>query len=124
MHVPKDSRDLCIKIPIRTVSELNQREHWAVTHRRKKSQQHTVGLFLNTCKKPKLPCDVWLTRIGPRALDTDNLAASFKHTQDQIAAWLGIDDGDTDNVVWRYDQRKGKPKEYGVIIEIFGSGGN
>lgn len=122
MHVPKDSRDLCIKIPIRTVSELNQREHWAVRAKRNKSQQQAVGLFLNTCKPIRVPADVWLTRIAPRNLDQGNLEASFKHVQDAVAKWLGVDDGDRDNVIWRYDQRKGKPKEYGVIIEIFGSG--
>lgn len=119
-HVPKDGCDLAIRIPIRTVSEMNQREHWAKRHRRKKSQQRTVGLILNTCKRIRPPCDVWLTRIAPRKMDTDNLASSFKHCQDQIAAWLGIDDGDTSKVCWRYQQRKGEPKEYAVLIEIFG----
>lgn len=121
MHVPRDECDLRVKIGIPTVSELNQREHWAKTHRRRKSQRQAVGLILNTCKRPKLPCDVWLIRISPRKLDVDdNLPSAFKAIRDEVARWLGVDDGG-DQVIWRYDQRKGKPGEKAVIIEIYGS---
>lgn len=122
-HVPKDPRTLAVKVPIRTVSESNQREHYMATHRRKKQQQRDVGLFLNTCRRVRLPCDVWLTRIAPNRFDPGNLEASFKHVQDQVAAWLGVDDGDTSRVNWRYEQRKGRPKEYAVLIEFFSDGG-
>lgn len=121
-HVPKEGCDLALKLPIRTVSELNQAEHWRSRHRRRKDQKRSVGLFLNTCKRPRLPCDVWLTRIAPRQLDPgDNLNSSFKAIRDQIATWLGVDDGDTSKVCWRYQQRRGEPREYAVLIEIFGA---
>lgn len=119
-HTPKDDCDLTIRIPLRTVSELNQSEHWARRHRRRKQHKKITGLVLNTCKKPKLPADVWLTRIAPRKLDEgDNLNSSFKAIRDQIAAWLGVDDGG-DQVTWRYFQRRGAPGEYAVLIEFFG----
>lgn len=110
--------DIRLKLPIRTVSELNTREHWAKTHRRRKMQREVVGHCLNTKQRPSLPVDVFLTRLAPRAFDRgDNLNASFKAIRDQIAAWLGVDDAD-ERVVWHYDQRKGKPKEYAVLIEV------
>lgn len=34
-----------------------------------------------------------------------------------IADWLGVPDNDP-RVQWRYDQRKGQPKEYAVEVEV------
>lgn len=119
-HVPRERCDLSIRVPIRTVSEANQNEHWRNRHRRRKKQRQDIGLFLNTCKRPRLPCDVWLTRIAPRQLDPgDNLNNSMKAIRDQIAVFLGVDDND-ERVRWRYQQRRGEPREYAVLIEIFG----
>jgi hypothetical protein len=121
MHVPRDDCDLRIRAPIKTVSEMNQRSHWAGKYRRSKKQQQDIRLFLNTCRKPKLPCDVWLTRVGQRQLDDDNLQGAFKAIRDEIADWLGIDDGGSE-VMWHYDQVKAsKPREYAVILEFYGS---
>ena len=58
-----------------------------------------------------------LTRIGPRRLDSDNLAAALKHVRDGVADALGMDDGDP-RLVWLYGQRRGKPGEYAVLVEI------
>lgn len=102
---------------LRTVSEMNQREHHMAKWRRNKQQQELVGWKLKSHEPPKPPADVFLTRIAPRKLDSDNLAASFKHVRDAVARWLGIDDGDP-RVVWHYDQTKGEPKEYAVVIEV------
>jgi len=111
--------DIKLKLPIRTVSELNKREHWAKTHRRRAAQRKQVWAELYGKKSPGLPCDVWLTRIAPREFDAgDNLPASFKAIRDQIAKWIGVDDRDK-RVTWRYNQRKGEVKEYAVIIEIY-----
>lgn len=60
---------------------------------------------------------ITLTRIAPRAFDDDNLAASFKALRDGVADGLTVDDGDP-RVTWRYAQRRGKAREYAVIIEI------
>ncbi len=109
---------MTITIPLRTVSEANQREHWTKKHRRNAQQQWAVYLSLNSGDHwTAFPCAVTLTRIAPRKMDTDNLAGSFKHVQDAVAKWLGIDDGD-ERVSWRYEQRRGKAKEYGVEVKI------
>ncbi len=112
--------ELAVRIPIRTVSELNQAEHWTKRHRRRKKQKREVFYELASAstKKPSLPCDIWLTRIAPRKMDGDNLQSSFKAVRDAIADWMGFDDGD-DRLQWRYDQRSGEPKEYAILIQIF-----
>lgn len=109
-----------IELPIRTVSESNMREHWAPKAKRAKWQRNVVALAV----RPRLagmldrvPCVVTLTRIAPRALDDDNLARSFKAIRDQVAQELGVDDRD-ERVVWRYMQRRGAPRAYGVEIGI------
>ena len=70
---------------------------------------------MRTCPEP--PLTITLTRIGPRTLDDDNLAGGFKHVRDGVADWLGIDDGDK-RLTWRYEQRKGAPKEYAAEVRI------
>ena len=77
---------------LRTVSELNDRSHWAVRNRRKNDQQEQVAVaMLNALRgrKIELPCVVKLTRVGPKKMDNDNLAGAMKHCQDQIARRCG-----------------------------------
>ncbi len=106
-----------VVMPIRTVNSLNRRGHWAAKAHTAKKQRHAAYWMLYTSPKPSPPCAITLTRIAPRKLDSDGLAASFKHVQDGIADWLGIDDG-SDLLTWAYQQRSGKPKEYAVEVEI------
>lgn len=106
-----------MRIPVRLVSEANMREHWAQRHKRKKLQQSATQWTLKGKKPPKPPMDVFLTRVAPRFMDTDNLVGSFKHCQDAIAAWLGLDDGDK-RIVWHYGQKKGGVREYALEVEI------
>ena len=73
--------------------------------------------------KPILPCTIKLTRVAPRALDSDNLQGAFKNIRDYIANNLlpGQPIGRADNspyLMWEYGQEKGKPKVYQIIIEI------
>lgn len=112
---------LDVFVPIKTVSEANQREHWAVKHKRKKDQQEEVSAALQNAlrgRRVQMPCTVTLTRIGPKALDTDNLAGAMKHAQDEVARKLGIDDGDVEKVKWVYQQRPVRQHFYGVTIRI------
>ncbi len=108
---------LVVTLPIRTVSEANMREHWGKKYARKRSQQRTVALFLGNKTPPPPPLEITLTRIAQKKLDSDNLAGSFKHVQDGIAAWFGIDDGDN-RLHWHYRQRPCKPREYAVEVHI------
>lgn len=108
--------------PIKTVSEANQREHWSVKNKRKNLQQLEMMAALQNNlvgKKLSPPYVVKLTRIGPKALDSDNLAGSLKHVQDQIARKLGVDDGDTEKIRWEYRQMPVRIREYAVKVEIF-----
>ena len=111
-----------LTIPLRTYSEANKREHWAVKAKRVKSQRMAVwakwpiveGERYRTRDKS---FTVYLTRIAPRELDGDNLQRSFKALRDEVAKQLGVDDRDK-RICWEYHQCKGKPKQYGVEIEI------
>jgi len=111
-----------IEVPIRLVSEANQREHWATRNKRKRAQQRAVELaWLAAGMRGRFhafPYVIELVRVGVRKLDPDNLAGSFKHAQDQIARCLGVDDGDEKRVRWIYSQRKGAPKQYALEILI------
>lgn len=100
---------LVCTIPVRTVSEANSHEHWRVRARRAKEQR---GLALLVCRglgaPPAPPLTITLTRVGPRSLDSDNLAGSQKHVRDGIADWLGLAKHDSDpRLTWLYEQRKG-----------------
>lgn len=106
-------------VPVKLVSEANQREHWAIRQKRKKAQQRVVYLtWLAEGVSVEPPVVVTLTRVGVRKLDPDNLAGSFKHAQDAIARMIGVDDGDEAKVRWVYQQRKGLPKEYGLVVKL------
>ena len=106
-----------VEVPIRTVSEMNVRGHWAPRAQRAKRHRQTTRWALRTTSRPALPCTVTLTRIAPRELDGDNLQASFKATRDGVADWLNVDDRDP-RVVWRYAQRRGERKRYAVEVRI------
>lgn len=115
---------ITLDIPgMRLPSASNLREHWAKRAGRTKKQRHAIWLAWRSRKLHQLEfpwtadsahVTVTLTRIGPRRLDDDNLAASFKATRDQVAAELGIDDG-SERLEWRYRQEKGA---YGIRVEI------
>ena len=63
---------------------------------------------------PEPPCDVTITRVGPRMLDSDNAETACKAVRDAIAALFGIDDADP-RVKYRVEQRKGP---YAVEIQV------
>lgn len=108
-------------LPIRTVSEANQREHWAVKAKRKKQQTNLAALVTCSVVSQRWlfarPARITLTRYGVRRLDADNLAGSFKGIQDGIAAALGMDDGD-ERLTWVYAQEKGNKSRIGVVVTI------
>lgn len=111
-------------IPIRTVSEANARGHWAGKARRAKAHRfaanaHALARIDFRTRKLLLDgdCVVTMTRIAPRALDSDNLATALKSSRDGIADALGIDDRD-ERVLWQYAQEKGEPKQYAIDVEI------
>ena len=112
-----------VLLPVRTWSEANARVHWAKRARRARIQRQAartiVRAALTSMERPaESKCTIELCRIGPRQLDSDNLAGSLKAVRDGVADALGLDDGDP-RLVWLYDQRRGKPGEYAVLVRIW-----
>lgn len=83
-----------------------------------RDERFAVGLVLATMRK-ECPCGpkwrVVLVRVAPSGgLDGDNLQGALKGVRDEVAAFLGVDDGGT-RVTWEYGQRRG---DWGVEIRI------
>lgn len=105
-------------LPIRTISESNQREHWASRYRRRKQQRESARLGMRQVPRPDWDVmTVRLGRIAPRRMDSDNLAGALKAVRDGICDWLRIDDGDS-RLAFVYHQTRGGPKEYAVRVQI------
>jgi len=112
-----------IAIPLRLGAALNARVHWTARAKRAKTERAIVGAALRCHRRPMLsgdtpPTTCTLTRIAPRALDDDNLAGAFKSIRDEVAYFWGVDDGPKGPIVWRYAQRKGEPRQYGIEINL------
>lgn len=92
-----------IVLPIRISSEANRAgsEHWRTTASRAKDQRGFVRLALGArlAEMRKViaggwrgPLRVTMTRLAPRALDSDNVVIAHKHVRDGIADVLGVND--------------------------------
>jgi hypothetical protein len=95
----------------------NLREHWAATAKRVKAQRAAVARKMPAWSEGPLLI-VRLTRVGPRLLDTDNLAAALKGHRDAVAARLRVDDA-SPLVKWEYHQAKGEPA---VVVNAWKAG--
>lgn len=106
-----------ISIPVKTVSTLNKREHWAVRADRARMQRRAALLTVRTlAQSVGLTAVVTMTRVAPsRGLDDDNLRGALKSIRDGIADAFQVDDRDP-RIRWRYEQRRGK--DYAVEVEI------
>lgn len=112
-------------VALRTVSALNAREHWAVKAKRVKEERAITSDALR-CVHPDSvaavalmarPLLVTITRVGPRRIDFDNAISGLKGVRDEIARWLGVDDGDQAVVDWAYRMARG-PYTVRVRIEV------
>src|ERR1051326_7478627 len=106
---------------LKTVSEANDRSHWAVKNRRKQEQQQMVSAVMHNAlngRHVELPCIVKLTRIGPKRMDDDNWARSAKGVRDIIAQKLDCDDGDESKIRFEYAQMPIGSRDYAVKVEI------
>lgn len=122
-------------LPIKTVSEANCSEHWAIKSKRHKMQQFLIrSAYSHESLAIGLPCVITMVRLSPRSLDDDNLTTSFKFIRDELSqcilrikqkwhknrrgAWIPLK-GRHDNdprITWQYRQEKSK--EPGIRIEI------
>lgn len=106
---------ISFEIPIKTTYTLNSRMHWSKRQRIRKGERNAVKLALPVFKVPPL-VRILLTRVGPRAMDDDNVPGALKGIRDGLADRLGIDDG-SPLIKWEYAQEK-RGNEYAVRVEI------
>lgn len=108
-----------ITIPgVRLENPLNSRQHWRIVASRGRKEKRVARMVLGPVPAPDLPASVTLTRVAPRAFDSDGLAASCKHIRDAVAEWLGVDDADG-RLSWQYQQeRSNVPNFYAVRITV------
>lgn len=100
--------NICLELPIETISEANTKEHWARKARRVKMQRSDTHNFCRATQGalklvPESKLKIQLIRLAPKKLDSDNLVSSFKAIRDGVADWLKIDDG-SDRIEWLYSQ--------------------
>ena len=113
-----------ISLPLKTVSESNNHDHWTKKHARHKKQKQIVSFALHSTNLTiPPPCSIILTRIAPRQLDYDNLLSSFKWILDSVCDFIipGLLPGRADSdprLTITYSQQKTLPKQYGIQIEI------
>lgn len=105
---------MIVELPIKTVSEMNVRSHWAA--RANRASHHRFTAYVMVRQHP-LPCSVTMTRLSPGTLDDDNLRSAIKAARDGIADALGVKDNDP-SVQWKYEQEKCKRGHFGVRVEI------
>ena len=110
---------IVVILPVKVVSEMNMRQHWSLKARRTSAQRDAVWLACRQkLRAHPLPAVVTLVRIAPRELDDDNLRGAFKGVRDSVTKCLGLIEDRDPRVAWRYEQRRGKPKVYGIEIRI------
>ncbi len=110
-------------LPMRTVSEANNFDHYRIKHKRHTLQRQIVAAALKPHKdKIKLPCSIKLIRYAPGTLDKfENLPMSFKYIVDACCAIItgdfraGRADGD-ERISLSCDQVKSVG--YGIKILI------
>lgn len=107
-----------MRFDIKTVSEANQREHWAAKRTRKVKQQSDFSVLWKKYKpKVTLPATITFTRFACNLMDSDNLAGAFKHVRDQLAKEIGIDDG-SEKIRFEYKQEKIKKREHYFTVDV------
>ena len=118
---------LVFHMPMITLSEANNFEHWTKKNDRHKLQKQMVFEAMHSAVRDDvwrfvIPCHVKMTRLAPRKLDRrDNLPMAFKYVLDAVCAVITGDyrpgrADDNEEIIVAYEQRSSP--EYGVIIEI------
>lgn len=108
-----------VTIPIALSRGLNAREHPLARCRRVKRERLATSWALTAAHVPHAltPCTVTLTRLSRGTLDSDNLQGAFKAVRDEIAAYLGTNDGPKGGIEWVYGQGYGARHAISIDIE-------
>lgn len=127
-------RSVVITIGIRLKSQRHgMSNNWRAAHGRSVQLRKRTARALILVPVPSItrhllmthpPSRIGFTRLAPRALDTDNLAAAFKPIRDQVCCWLAgdnsvdarADDGIRSGYSFSYHQQQ--QRAYGVRIEL------
>jgi len=99
----------------------NARNSWKAKASKVRRERALTSWVLGPRHPVAFPVRVTVVRIAPRALDSDGLASSAKAVRDEVARWLGVDDGVAERdgrVEWRVRAERGGVREYAVRIEI------
>lgn len=121
---PVEAEMICdIELPIKIVSEANNRDYYRKKGERVKRQKRITTDHLQRVPKVNLSDNdefiIQLTRLKgyrQKDMDSDNLQGGFKAVRDAIATWIGIDDR-SDRMSWQTFQTKGyKP---GIRVQIW-----
>lgn len=108
---------LSFDVAVKLASEANIRDGVKPKIRRKKEVKLAVRSALELVPKViTLPCVVTMIRLGPRKLDSDNLATACKPVRDVLAEWIGIDDAD-ERIQWKTKQKQSK--DYLVRVRLW-----
>lgn len=105
-----------IVLPLYLPSLANMRGHWRKREELTQYHRPATRAALNGVVKPTLPVKVTFTRLGPILLDDDNAQISCKRVRDEVAAWLGVDDGNRQ--MFRCEYAQEKCDSFGVKIRI------
>ena len=113
------SGSIAVFLPIQTVNESNNRDHWSVRARRTKLARCLARMLLGASARlgTGQGAKITLTRVGPRELDGDGCCSALKATRDGVADALGVDDG-SPLLEWVYLQRKAPKAQAGVMVVI------
>jgi len=120
-----DMAKTVLKVRMTLISEANNHEYWRKKYVRNKKHKNSVRrVWLSKRPTIRLPCKVSLTRIGPRLLDSDNLAYAFKAVRDELGDLIipglapGRADGEGMGIEWFYKQEKSTNNINWIIVEI------
>ena len=111
-----------LRLSLKTVSEMNQREHFRVKAARAKNARFMTAMAVRPFAfrlSGMFPLLVTFTRVAPGiGLDAhDNLPSSMKNVCDGLCDALGIRDRDP-RISFRYAQRRGARGSYAVEIKL------
>lgn len=108
---------IAVDIPIKTVSAMNVREHWAKRAARAKRHRQSARDAMHSIPIPWMPVTITMIRRSAGTLDDDNLRGALKATRDGIADAYSVADNDP-RITWCYGQEKCPRGKYGVRVEV------
>ena len=113
-------------VPVPAVSNANRsHEHWRKQKERADAQKQHTFAILRQMPLENHDAVVWskgllvrLIIVSAHALDDDNMNGAVKYYRDEVARWLGVDDGDPSvRYVAKWERYRGKGQR-GVRIEF------